>query len=75
MSYCITSYNIKRRATELKAAVFGCFLLCLMTGLIAVSLSANGPIILGTELNTDGMVEYMCLGNGCETLRDFHWKD
>ena len=27
-----------------------------------------GPVVLGTELNTNGLVEYLCLGKGCETL-------
>ena len=30
--------------------------------------SSSGPIVLGTELNTNGYIEYLCLGNGCNKL-------
>lgn len=26
------------------------------------------PLVLGSELNADGTVEYLCLGRGCEDL-------
>lgn len=31
--------------------------------------------ILGSELNGDGSVEYLCLGGACDSLPDFHWAD
>lgn len=40
-------------------------------GLIFVSflvILLSGPIVVGTEMNTNGLVEYLCLGKGCENL-------
>lgn len=50
-----------------------------MLGLLVIS-SAMAfyqipAVVLGTELNANGSLEYLCLGNGCETLPDFHWAD
>jgi hypothetical protein len=28
----------------------------------------SGPIVLGSEMNTNGMVEYLCLGTSCNDL-------
>lgn len=53
---------------EQKALIF-----CLtMVGIVAFSalmaFSSSGPIILGTEMNTNGLVEYLCLGADCNKI-------
>lgn len=42
------------------------FLLALACAYIVVTKS--GPVVLGSELNTNGRVEYLCLGAGCDRL-------
>lgn len=70
----------KRRLTasarkELQAIMFSLMLFIMLFTSIAVSFASSGPIILGTELNANGFVEYMCLGSGCEALPQFTWSD
>lgn len=31
--------------------------------------------VVGSELNADGSVEYLCLGMGCDALPRFYWAD
>ncbi len=75
------SYNYRYHAKKglnreiVKATLFLASLLILLFGSLIVAAINSGPIILGTERNTDGLVEYMCLGNGCENLTDFRWQD
>ena len=67
MSY-YRSYYKRHMRTEHKAAIFGMFLLTvLLISFVTIALSSD-PLILGTEMNTDGLVEYLCLGRGCETV-------
>ncbi len=66
-------YQHKSSRTELKAAVFALFLcLCLIT-VISLSIVNMGPLIIGTEMNANGTVEYLCLGNHCENLTPMDW--
>ncbi len=58
----------RRQREEIQAILFGAFLLFLFVGCLAVSVAGAGPLILGTELNANGTVEYLCLGAGCENL-------
>lgn len=60
-------YKVRRR-TIWQASLFGAGL-----GMVVIvsfcALFLNMPqVILGTEMNTNGMVEYLCLGSGCEYL-------
>lgn len=67
----VRSYH--RRSNEtLKAALFGVFVMTFFVGTIVMAL-CSGPIVLGTEMNTNGLVEYLCLGTGCENLQDMDW--
>ncbi len=50
------------------AVVFFLFLTTIFVGSIYGAAASAGPIVLGTEMNTNGLVEYLCLGMGCETL-------
>lgn len=61
--------------TEVQATLFGCFLLLAASVFLASAFFSAGPIVLGTEMNTNGMVEYLCIGQGCENFTDFHWFD
>lgn len=70
-------YYYKRFNTNCKAMMFsGCVFSVLFLCVLTVAMS-SGPIVLGTELNTNGMVEYLCLGLGCDTsvITDFKWVD
>lgn len=48
--------------------MFGIFLLTILVTAMITALTAVGPIVLGSELNTNGLVEYLCIGRGCENL-------
>jgi hypothetical protein len=47
---------------------FGLFLALSVTGFAALTYMGSGPLVLGSELNTNGKVEYLCLGSACDTL-------
>lgn len=56
----------------IKEAGFGLFLVLLAAfAVITAILSVKGPLVLGTELNANGTVEYLCLGNGCQNPMDW----
>jgi hypothetical protein len=57
------------RRRDVRNAFFFCAGLCgVLVFLLGLSFVSTGPIVLGTEMNTNGLVEYLCLGLGCETL-------
>ena len=64
----------KERAHRLKAIIFAVsIVLAYFTFTIYTH---SGPIVLGTEMNGNGQVEYMCIGRSCEDLgANFSWKD
>jgi len=64
------SYNERESAY---AAVFASLLVFVMIAMLGISFLNAGPIIVGTELNTNGLVEYLCLGRGCEDLYAMDW--
>ena len=51
-----------------KAIVFFLFLMSVFVGSLYTAVASTGPIVLGTEMNTDGLVEYLCLGMGCDVI-------
>lgn len=53
---------------EHKAVLFCTLMLCLVTFSFFFALTSSGPIVLGTEMNTNGMVEYLCLGTDCNNI-------
>ena len=66
---------ISSQREEVKATLFFCCISIIMaSGLITAFLS-SGSIVLGTEVNTAGLVEYLCLGQGCEGITNFRWID
>lgn len=58
---------------ETKACIFTLCLVIFSLSCIATAFMESGPIILGTERNGNGTVEYLCLGTGCENLRPLDW--
>ena len=67
-------YN-KKHKQEIYAFLFGVVLGVIFLSALVIAFNSTGPIIIGTEMNTNGMVEYMCLGNGCEEVLEFSWND
>jgi len=62
-----------RHTTELLGGAC-MFVMLILALLVSAYLMLNsGSIILGTEMNTNGQVEYLCLGSGCESLHDMDW--
>lgn len=63
-----------RAHNEYKKAVgFGVFLAIVLCSLILFSISSADRIILGSELNGNGTVEYLCLGSSCDGLTRMDW--
>lgn len=56
------------RNTSRQQEAKGAVLFFVILGIVFAMLlsNASGPFVLGTELNSDGTVEYLCLGRGCE---------
>lgn len=52
----------------LKGQILILALLLFVLGMLVVSLLDMGPIILGSERNGNGSVEYLCLGTGCRDI-------
>lgn len=61
------SYN-SRKKTYCYATAYFMFLVLVVIFSTLLAASGSDPIVLGTEMNTNGMVEYLCLGKGCEDL-------
>jgi len=68
-------YITMRRMEYLKAATFSTLLFISALGIMCYAFSQNRNLIIGTELNANGTVEYMCLGSDCENLNRFSWSD
>lgn len=62
----IAQYKKKSRE-EFWAILFSGFLFMIVAVSIFLAFDASGPVVLGTEMNTNGLVEYLCIGRGCET--------
>lgn len=65
------SYYTRRKIRDIKALLFGATLCALMVSSLLVAFSSTGPIVLGSEMNTDGQVEYLCLFGGCDRVSLF----
>ena len=51
-----------------KAILFATFMLVVFFVSVMTALASTGPIVLGSEMNTNGFVEYLCLGRNCENI-------
>ncbi|MEM9469384.1 MAG: hypothetical protein AAF988_04415 [Pseudomonadota bacterium] len=58
----------RHMSEEKKAFMFGGFLLTVFLISVITAMNASPRIVLGTELNTNGYVEYLCLGRDCEKI-------
>ncbi len=57
----------RRKREMVYASLFTAFLFSTLL-LSLVYLATANTWVLGTEMNTNGLVEYLCLGRGCEEL-------
>lgn len=65
-------YNEKQRQVIL-GALSAILMLFLFVSTLLFAFLQSGPIVLGTEMNDNGMVEYLCIGSGCDHLTDMDW--
>jgi|TARA_R110002126_G_scaffold215287_1_gene361444 hypothetical protein len=66
--------KMSRRDKEtIKAVSFCGTLLLFALSAVVLSFSSIDRVILGTELNGNGTVEYLCLGTSCEGLTNMDW--
>ncbi|MEC7703171.1 MAG: hypothetical protein VYC19_10490 [Pseudomonadota bacterium] len=69
-------YIAMRRYEYIKAAIFSLTLLTCTFIIMCYAFSQNRyNIVLGSELNANGTVEYMCLGSGCDVMNRMTWHD
>jgi len=61
-------HSARHMRTDKKAALFGLFLVTVLLISVITTLTSMPKIVLGTERNTDGFIEYLCLGRSCEEL-------
>jgi len=70
-------YHAHHICSRRKEAAYGLALtICLLVltiGSMLVFSFDSGPMILGTEMNANGTVEYLCLGSGCENVTPMDW--
>jgi hypothetical protein len=64
----------QRKIRPCHVAFFFSLVLIFVGSLIVAGLN-TGPMILGTEMNDNGLVEYLCLGVRCENFSTMHWSD
>jgi hypothetical protein len=72
MRYSSKAYPL-RLNEEACAAFFGLSLLTCLGAALAMAYFSAGPVILGSELNANGTVEYLCLGLACENFQAMDW--
>ena len=63
----------RKQKKYLQAITFSFFLMAFFVGSLSTAYMSSGPIILGTEMNANGTVEYLCLGNGCHDMLAMDW--
>ena len=74
MRYTQAYFAFKRRE-QIAAMSFGLLLVAFAMIVLVVAMASMGPVVLGTEMNANGLVEYLCLGNGCEHKTAMTWSD
>ena len=63
----------KQNREQFKACLFFFCLVLFLLVSAAYGVSSIENVILGTELNGDGTIEYLCLGNSCEDYLKMNW--
>lgn len=51
-----------------KATIFGACMITMVCFSLFMAVLNSDPIVLGTEINTNGQMEYLCLGRTCEDV-------
>ena len=51
-----------------KATIFGACMITMVCFSLFMAVLNSNPIVLGTEINTNGQMEYLCLGRTCEDV-------
>ncbi len=51
-----------------KATLFATVMVAVVCVSFLTAMSSADPFVLGTELNTNGQMEYLCLGRDCENI-------
>jgi hypothetical protein len=67
-------YNRYKRELVLNPILFF-FLIVIFAIACGIVAYDNSNKVLGTELNANGEVEYLCLGTACEDLPPMKWND
>ena len=68
-------YSYRTPRLRIEHLLLGLFFIGLFILGIYGVYSSYGPVILGTEMNANGEIEYLCAGNGCEDFKDFQISD
>lgn len=68
-------YTVEQHKICARHIAFFLSVILIFVGSITIASMNAGPIILGTEMNDNGRVEYLCLGNGCEDFTVMRWND
>jgi hypothetical protein len=62
-----------RLRREICAGLFAFALLGFVGAAFGMAVLSAGPVVLGTEMNANGTVEYLCLGRACEDYSAMRW--
>lgn len=68
MYYRRDHFYTSEQKTVLKAVLFATFVFMVFLVSAVMAFVSTGPIVLGSEMNTNGFVEYLCLGRNCENI-------
>ncbi len=68
----LEQYISRKRRRNTCITIFGILISTSMIAALIAVYHYSGPIVLGTEMNTNGLVEYLCLGRGCEDYAAMH---
>lgn len=74
-TYTIKDHTKHCKAEMYKALAFSGLLIAMLVISLSASIGQADRVILGTEMNTNGQVEYLCLFDGCDDLTAIRWND
>lgn len=61
------------QSQNIQAIAFAVFLGAYAAVMLVLAFASVDSVILGSELNANGEVEYLCLGRACEDYTNFKW--
>lgn len=68
--------HARSRLKKMTGPIFFTISLVIIFVLSMVGIFINAwPLVLGTEINANGHIEYLCLGNGCDSRSQMSWVD